>query len=346
MVSKGCRLAIASAILAGCAGIDSPVIHPDTVPEARLAPLRPFSRAALVQPPVSTVARGAPAFAGTAAHPVRLLEGDPPRPPNEIVAGWVERYRTRNRAQFALHLRRLGRFDAFIRGELHRRGMPEEILFIPAIESRFEADVRRPGGVAGLWQLHTTTARHLGLEVSDHVDERLDPVASTFAALDYLQQMHDLFDSWLLAFAAYNAGAGRIRGLLRRQAGGATGADSLYWAIYHALPPATRMSIPATLAAAVVSADRERYGFADVVPDAPLAYDEVDAPGGLRLEAIARAADLPAEELLRLNRHLIRAATPPGRRFRVRVPPGTRERAAQAIARLGTDGERALTAGN
>src|SRR5690606_16684680 len=168
------------------------------------------------------------------------------------------------------------------------------------------------------------TGRRYGLEVSSEVDERRDPIRSTSAALDYLQELYARFGSWYLAAAAYNTGENRIDRILRERAGGARGADSLFWMIAPHLPRETRDYVPLMLAAGHIAKDPAKFGFDDLVYQEPFEFDVVWVPGETELSMIARAAGVPVESVAELNMHLTQGRTPANRGYSVRIPAGTR----------------------
>ena len=100
---------------------------------------------------------------------------------------------------------------------LDEAGLPSEFALIPFVESRYRANARSPGGQVGLWQFTATTARRNGLDIRAGSDERLDPAASTRAAVRYLKRLHRLFgQDWRWTAIAYNAGEGAARKAQRR----------------------------------------------------------------------------------------------------------------------------------
>ena len=113
----------------------------------------------------------------------------------------------------------LGRFREILRDA----GLPPDLALLPVVESSFRLKARGPGGSVGLWQLQAPTARRFGLLVNKRRDERLDPERATQAAVAYLALLHDRYEDWPLALAAYNAGEGRVDRALKRL----PGAD--YW---------------------------------------------------------------------------------------------------------------------
>src|SRR5690606_22886879 len=121
----------------------------------------------------------------------------------------------RNRDRTKVWLERQGRYGPLIREELRRRGMPEDLLYLALIESGLSPKAYSRAAASGMWQFISETGRRYGLEVSSEVDERRDPIRSTSAALDYLQELYARFGSWYLAAAAYNTGENRIDRILR-----------------------------------------------------------------------------------------------------------------------------------
>ncbi|HXJ32869.1 MAG TPA: lytic transglycosylase domain-containing protein [Candidatus Eisenbacteria bacterium] len=115
---------------------------------------------------------------------------------------------TRSRAQ-------LPRLEAV----LTAHGLPRALIAVPAVESRFHADARGSHGELGIWQLRPATARRFGLEVTRGRDERMHLERSTQAAARYLVFLHERYDDWPLAIAAYNAGEGRVDRALARRPG-------------------------------------------------------------------------------------------------------------------------------
>lgn len=181
--------------------------------------------------------------------------------------------------------------------EVEKRGMPMELALLPFVESGFEPGALSTAQAAGLWQFIPGTAQRYKLKLTDHYDARRDIVASTGAALDYLQFLHGMFNDWQLALASYNWGEEAVlRAVQRNQAKGlATDYESL------TLPEETRYYLPKLMAIRNVVLSPELHGIdlADI-PNTPY-FGEVDVPVALDVDAIARLAGLPVAEVRALN---------------------------------------------
>jgi len=250
---------------------------------------------------------------------------------NDRVERWV-RHWLQNPEDFQVQLSRKGRFAALIEGELLRRDLPRELIYLALIESGFSPTATSPVAAAGLWQFMPPTARAFGLRVDGWVDERRDPVLATAAALDYLQELHELFGTWPLALAAYNAGPDRVTRALRIRGGAVPEGAEPFWEILPQLPRETREFVPRLMAAAILARQAERYGF-QVEMERPYEFDRVFVPGGTSLVRVASALQIQVAELRELNPHLVRGVTPPGVSYAVRVPVGDSNRVVVSLSR-------------
>ena len=276
----------------------------------------------------------AAAMMSSAAPAEAAVAWDLPVTHNERVERFISFLSKGNHDHTAVWLERQGTYAPMIRAELRRRGMPEDLLYLALIESGLSPTAYSKAKASGMWQFIAETGRNYGLEVSSEVDERRDPIKSTTAALDYLQELYDQFGSWYLAAAAYNSGENRVARVLKERAGGARGDDALYWKIAPHLPKETRDYVPLMLAMGHIAKEPEKYGFTELEYQDPMAFDVVWVPGATELETIAQAAGVEADRVAQLNLHLTKRRTPESRGWSVRIPEGSRNMFEQAFPQL------------
>ena len=240
---------------------------------------------------------------------------------NDKVDFFIEFLMFKNHDKTKLWLERLGKYGPMIQEKLAERGMPQDLIWLATIESGLDPDAYSAADAAGIWQFIEETGERHGLEVSEYVDERRDPIKSTEAALDYLKKLNDRFGgSWYLAAAGYNTGENRVERIVREKAGGRLGDESVYWQISSSLPKETRDYVPVMLAMAHIGKDPAKYGFANLELQEPLRFREMRVAGGTPLADVAKQIGEDAETLHDLNPHLVKKQTPPGREWSVRVP--------------------------
>ncbi len=224
---------------------------------------------------------------------------------------------------FKLWLERVGKYGPMIRAELAARDMPQDLMYLAIIESGLDANAYSAADAAGIWQFIEETGERYGLEVSEYVDERRDPVKATGAALTYLQELEERFDSWFLAAASYNTGENRVGRIMTEVTGSERGADENYWDISDRLPRETRDYVPLMVAAGHIAKDPGAHGFPELDFQEPLTFALVDVPAGTSLADVASAAGVSEAEVVDLNPHLVQKQTPPDRDWQVRVPEGS-----------------------
>ncbi len=201
--------------------------------------------------------------------------------------------------------------------EVDRRGLPTEIALLPIVESAFNPNAVSPGNSVGLWQINSATAPTLGLKRDWWYDGSRDPIASTRAALDYLTQLHGMFEeSWLLSLAAYNTGPGNVRKAIDRNRSRDRDVD--YWSLN--LPSVTEDFVPKLIALSRLVAQPDHYGMelADV-PNAPQ-LAPVDVGYQLDLALAASLAGLEPQTLYQLNPGFRQWATHPDGPYSLLLP--------------------------
>ena len=252
----------------------------------------------------------------------------------EKIALWLDNWGNKGRSPVRRGLERMGRYEGYIDAELAARDLPLSLRYLPLIEADYDLLAVSPAGAAGLWQLMPDTARWLGLEVGSLVDQRFDVQAATGAALDYLVVLHDRFQSWSLALAAYNAGPTRIERAIRRHGGARPRNDALFWHIRDRLPKETRDFIPKFLASVRLARDLSVMGPTVPEKDPPERVDVVRIEGPASADVLAEAAGIAEHEIRTLNPHLRTGLAPAGRSTRLRVPVGAGEAFLARFARI------------
>ncbi len=249
------------------------------------------------------------------------IEYDVPIVINEHVAKYIKLFQTRLRPDFELWLSRSGRYLQRARKTLRENQLPEDLVYVAMIESGFNAKAYSRSRASGIWQFIKGTGKRYGLRIDRWIDERRDPIKSTEAAARYLTELYEMFESWPLALAAYNAGEGRVYKTIVRVR------TRDFWKLRKSrhLRAETRNYVPKFMAATIIAKNPEHYQFFVDYEDS-WQYDEVEIEKATYLSAIARYAGISVKELKKYNPELKQDVTPP--RFpgyRIKLPPGKRE---------------------
>ena len=215
-------------------------------------------------------------------------------------------------------LKRSGRYRPFIVEELRKAGLPEELSWLPLIESGYRVDAFSPARALGLWQFIPSTGYKFGLKRDRYVDERLDPEKSTRAAIAYLKELHQIFGDWATVLAAYNCGEGRVLRVIRSQ--NINYLDN-FWDLYERLPRETARYVPRFIATLHMINHPEEYDLEKVTPETPPEYETLTVSKTARLKSIAQAAGVSESVLRDLNPELKQNILPP-RTYSLRVPVG------------------------
>lgn len=224
------------------------------------------------------------------------------------------------RDRFEVWLGRLERHRPMVERIFTEFNLPVDLVFLSLVESGFSTNAVSRAKAVGPWQFIKSTAKAYDLRVDNWIDERRDPVKSTIAAARYLRDLHQLFGSWPLAMAAYNAGERKVgRALVRAQA------DD-FWDLTDTklLKRETKEYVPRFLAAALIAKDPTRFGFA-VPSQTPVEYEEVIVTRPIHLRTAAQASGASYQELKALNPELRKDLTPPDPAYHLKVPVGHKD---------------------
>jgi membrane-bound lytic murein transglycosylase D len=250
--------------------------------------------------------------------------------PRKAVTRQIDFY-GREPRQVEATLRRGEPYLAYIYEEVSKRDFPSEIVLLPFIESGYDPYAYSPGHAAGLWQFIPGTATHYGLRQDWWYDGRRDVVASTDAALNYLDKLQQDYDGdWLLALAAYNAGEGTINQAIKRNQRKGKPVD--FWHLD--LPRETSIYVPRLLAISAIIKQPEKHGVhLTPVAESP-AFTVVNTHTQLDLAVAARLAEIDTKELKRLNPGFNRWAMHPQGPHRLVLPADKSDIFKQNLAAL------------
>jgi membrane-bound lytic murein transglycosylase D len=257
---------------------------------------------------------------------------------DERVVKYLKFFRdsTSGRGVARVWAKKSGRYTAAMRNALARAGLPTDLVWLSLIESGHNPTIVSPVGAAGLWQFMPETARTYGLTVDRWVDQRLDPVESTEAAVRLLSDLYRRFGSWELAMAAYNMGHGGLTRAIKKYN------TNDFWELARheaGIPWETTLYVPKILATAIVMSNKKAFGIDDVEPEPAETFELIQVGPGTPLADVARAAGVPVEELARKNPMYLAGRVPPltpGRAsppYRVRVPQGAGNAATKLLER-------------
>ena len=253
----------------------------------------------------------------TLADELKLANSEFPLEVNGYVLRYIQYFSGRGRRTLVNGLERLGQYRPMIQRILDEEGVPRELMYLPLVESGYQARALSRKRAAGLWQFTPIRAKEYGLLRTSSYDDRLDPEKATRAAARHLRDLYEQLGDWYLALAAYNSGPGRVTRATRR-----TGyAD--YWEFLRrkVLPRETRNYVPIMLAAIVMANNPAEYGLEDVVADPPVEYNTICVTAATHLGLLADILEEPIETLHTLNPSLLTDVAPAG--YSVHVPKGT-----------------------
>lgn len=236
---------------------------------------------------------------------------------NALIQQYLNYYQGRGRATMETGMRRSGRYMTMARRIFREEGVPEDIAWLGQVESAWRPTAYSWAAASGLWQFIPGTGARYGLRQNAWIDERNSFEKATRASARYLKFLANRYHgNWELAIGAYNTGEGNIDRAISR----AGVAD--FWRVYPFIAQETRNYVPNILATILIAKNPAKYGFHNIRPDAPLAYDVVNVPSATSLQLIASATDTSVDYIRSLNPELRRDTTPRGESYNLRVPPG------------------------
>ena len=247
---------------------------------------------------------------------------------NEEVEKALNLFKGKHRKFFLESYRRSGRYRPMIVKALREAGLPEELSWLPLIESGYKVRALSRARALGLWQFIASTGYKYGLKRDQWIDERMDPEKATQAAIGYLKELHQIFGEWTTVLAAYNCGERRVLNRIKSQK--IQYMDN-FWDLYRRLPRETAFYVPKFLAVLHIIHDPQAHGFDLPEVYCPQPVDEVTVSKQVHLKTVARQIDEGYDLLREMNPELRQYLTP-NSTYVLKVPGGKGE---TLLAKLG-----------
>jgi membrane-bound lytic murein transglycosylase D len=182
-------------------------------------------------------------------------------------------------------------------------GLPQDLAYLPLIESGFNSTAYSRAHASGLWQFISSTGKIYGLRHNYWIDERRDPLKATNAAIRYLRKLNNQFGHWHLALAAYNCGEGGLSRAITKNSG-----NNDYWSL--PIPKETKNYVPFYLAAITIAKNPDLFNFSFENKDT-FNYDTVTISSCVQMKDIADGITLDYELFRKTNPQILRWCTPP-----------------------------------
>ena len=246
---------------------------------------------------------------------VEIIPGHIPITYNQKVASIIKFFQNQGRKSFQKWLNRMSRYKPIILPILEEEGVPPELFYLAMIESGLNPKAYSYAHASGVWQFISSTGKIYGLKKNWWVDERRDFEKATHAAARLLKNLHDEFDDWYLAFAAYNCGSTRVRKTIKRQG------TNDYWKLTK-LPPQTRNYVPNIMAAIFIANNPGKYGFS-LIKEKKMEWNNLEIDKAVSLQIISECAKLDLGLLQNYNPELKQGTIPPledGKSYTFRMP--------------------------
>jgi membrane-bound lytic murein transglycosylase D len=183
--------------------------------------------------------------------------------------------------------------------ELEKRGMPTELALLPVIESAFNPQALSTANAAGIWQFMPDTGKTFSLQQNMFKDERRGVLASTDAALTYLQRLYTMFGDWQLALAAYNWGEGNVQKAIQKNR--ALGKPTDFESLADLMPAETRNYVPKLQAVKNIIANPAQYGLVLPAIDNTPYFTTIDKTSDIDMAVAAQLAEMSLDEFKALN---------------------------------------------
>ncbi|MGG7603437.1 transglycosylase SLT domain-containing protein [Massilia sp. BKSP1R2A-1] len=219
--------------------------------------------------------------------------------------------------------------------ELEKRGMPTELALLPVIESAFNPQALSTANAAGLWQFVPGTGKDYDLKQNMFKDERRGVLASTDAALSYLQRLYTMFGDWQLALAAYNWGEGNIQRIIKKNQALGKGTD--FESLAELMPAETRNYVPKLQAVKNIVANPQQYNVILPAIDNQPYFTAIDKTSDIDVAVAAQLAEMPLDEFKALNPQFKKPVITGGEKTKILLPKENAEKFHLNLAQWGRE---------
>jgi membrane-bound lytic murein transglycosylase D len=217
--------------------------------------------------------------------------------------------------------------------ELEKRNMPTELALLPIIESAFNPQALSTANAVGIWQFMPGTGRDFNLQQNMFKDERRGVLASTDAALTYLQRLYSMFGDWQLALAAYNWGEGNVQRAIKKNQ--SLGKPTDFESLSALMPAETRNYVPKLQAVKNIIASPSQHGMSLPVIDNQPYFTAVDKTSDIDLTVAAQLAEMSVDEFKALNPQFKRPVIIGGEQTKILLPKENAEKFHVNLAQWG-----------
>ncbi len=233
------------------------------------------------------------------------------------VRKWIKYFTKENPTSFQTMINKGEPLRLVMQNILSDKGLPKELYYLPLIESGYNSNAKSSASAVGAWQFIKGTGKRYGLHIDKNLDERKDPIRATEAAAKYLRSLYNVFQSWDLALAAYNAGEHRVLTAIMK-----TGTRSFESLAYRkAIPYETRNYVPKLKAAIIIARNLSKYGFKINTTEKFPSLEAVAVPGGIEVTELSRMTGVSIDIIRKYNPHLSKGVIPSiSRSYEIWVP--------------------------
>ena len=251
---------------------------------------------------------------------------------NELVSKHINWYATRP-DYLARTSARASRYLYHVVTELEKRGMPTELALLPIIESAFNPQANSSAAAVGIWQFMPATGKDYNLKQNAFKDDRRSVLASTDAALSYLQRLYSMFGDWQLALAAYNWGEGNVQKTIRKAQ--AAGKPTDYESISHMMPAETRNYVPKLQAVKNIVGHPEQYNVSLPTIENAAYFTAIDKTSDIDVVIAAQLAEMSLADFKALNPQFKRPVIIGDERTKILLPQENAEKFQSNLASFG-----------